>query len=328
MIARGISRRRALTILVGFAGAAGALAIGGPVRGREIHQWQGTALGANAQIMIAGRSAKEAKHLIGLILGEVERLEAIFSLYRDDSELVRLNRLGRLDAPSHDMRVLIARALSYWKRTGGAFNPAIQPLWAFLASHFGATPESEPDPRKIASMLALCDPERVEISESAIRLAPGMALTFNGIGQGYVTDRVAKLLGNEGAEDILLGLGELRALPGRSWQVEIAGTQRAIPLKGRAVATSKGAGSPFTADGRWHHLIDPRSGRAAQTYQSVTVIAENATEADALSTAISVSSLNDPAQMLDAFSSARAILVRADGSLAEVSKMARNSARG
>jgi thiamine biosynthesis lipoprotein len=61
-----------------------------------------------------------------------------------------------------------------------------------------------------------------------------------------------------------------------------------IPLRQRAAATSAGSGTTFDRADRYHHLSVPRTGRCGTTYSAVTVFAERATVADALSTALSV----------------------------------------
>jgi thiamine biosynthesis lipoprotein len=316
MSAHGLTRRRAIAIL---AGSAGALAFGSFRPGVPVHEWRGTALGADARVAIAGGSPERATCVVARVLDEVRRLEDAFSLYHPGSELVRLNREGAIEAPSHDFRLLVERALGYWERTGGAFNPAVQPLWRFLAAHFATAPKREPDPDAIRSQLALCDPSRIGVGARQIRLAPGMALTFNGIAQGYITDRVAEVLQSEGARDIFLQLGESRALPGRAWRVGIEGADSGVLLTGRAIATSAGSGTPFTRDRRWHHLIDPDTGRAGRRFASVTVIAGNACEADALSTAIAASARLEPGPIAVAHPQTRVIAVSEDGSVLDTS---------
>jgi thiamine biosynthesis lipoprotein len=71
-----------------------------------------------------------------------------------------------------------------------------------------------------------------------------------------------------------------------------------VPLVDQAIATSAGAGTPFTPDGRTHHLFDPRSGRSANTYRGVTVVAARAAVADALSSAIYVAPPDQAADIL------------------------------
>ena len=281
-----VTRRRALALFA----AAGTLAAAGlPGAAHVRYRWSGTALGAEASITIEGMDQMASRSLVTRACDEIDRLEQIFSLYRRSSEIARLNETGRLDGASHELRLLLDRSLSYWQATGGAFNPAIQPLWHLLARHFAADPASPgPAPDQVAATLRLCDPGRITRRGARIELAPGMALTFNGIAQGFITDAVAELLADAGLANILIDLGELRALPGRPWRIGIAGSDGRFDLNDRAVATSSGAGTPLSADGRWHHLIDPRSGTSPHHLGAVTVTAATATEADALSTALFV----------------------------------------
>ena len=161
-------------------------------------------------------------------------------------------------------------------------------------------------------MLRAVDPGR-----QRVRLPrPGMALTFNGIAQGYMTDRVADLLRNAGFDHVLVQLGETRALGGRQadqpWRV--AAADKVIAISNRAIATSSGPASRFDPRGRHHHLFDPRSGRSAASYRSVTVIAERATDADALSTALAVAPPDQAGAILATMTMAEALLTMPDGS--------------
>jgi thiamine biosynthesis lipoprotein len=298
-----VTRRRALALFA----AAGTLAAAGlPGAAHARYRWSGTALGAEASITIEGMDRMASRSLIARACDEIDRLEQIFSLYRRSSEISRLNATGRLDGASHELRLLLDRSLSYWQATGGAFNPAIQPLWQLLASHFSADPASpDPAPDRISATLKLCDPGRIIRRGGRIELAPGMALTFNGIAQGFITDAVAGLLADAGLANILIDLGELRALPGRPWRIGIAGSDSRFDLNDRAAATSSGAGTPLSADGRWHHLIDPLSGTSPHHLGAVTVTAATATEADALSTALFVLPPDVHASILRRFPDAR-----------------------
>ena len=118
------------------------------------------------------------------------------------------------------------------------------------------------------------------------------------IAQGYITDRIADLLADAGMTNVLLDIGESRALgshpSGRPWRIGLRRADRPqtvasqIELVDRAVATSAGIASPFEPTGTHHHLFDPRLGRPAPTADQISVTAPNATMADALSTALSV----------------------------------------
>jgi FAD:protein FMN transferase len=294
-------RRRALRLI----GAVGGLAVAPGLKAVaavlpvEPRIWRGTALGAEASIVIYHPDAERARRLIGLCIAEIQRLEAIFSLYRADSALSNLNRQGYLGAPPADLVRLLAQARGMSEITGGAFDVTVQPLWSLYADHFrqaDADPAG-PRPEAIAKTLTRIGYDAVTVNAAHIAFEkPGMAVTLNGIAQGYITDRVSDLLRAEGVENVLIDLGEARALgrreDGRPWKAGLADPKhpaqivRVVELADRALATSAGYGTRFDSQGRHHHLFDPASGRSAGRYLSVSVMARTATVADALSTGL------------------------------------------
>ena len=296
-----VSRRRALTILGAAAGVALAPALMRAPKAAPLRTWQATALGAPARIVLAHPDAAEAERLFQASAAEIARLEALFSLERADSALARLNRDGALAAPAPDMVRLLDEAARVSRLSEGAFDVTVQPLWRLYAEHFArhAQDRDGPDPAAIAAALALVDWRAVEVAPDRVAFArPGMAATLNGIAQGVITDRIAELLRARGIGEVLVDLGEHRALgahpDGRPWRVGLADPfdpahmAATVELVDRAVATSGGYGTPFSADGRHHHLFDPRTGASANHHASVTVVADTATVADALSTALYV----------------------------------------
>jgi FAD:protein FMN transferase len=318
-----ISRRRALSIIAGV----GALLL--PRRAGAdtlwLFEWHGTALGAEARIVLYQRDETAATAAIRAAVDEVERLEDEFSLYRPDSALVKLNRDGVLDRPSLDMLRLLQESHRFGELTGGAFDVTVQPLWRLYAAHFANRPDDVDGP-SVADLRRTCrrvDFRRIGVAPERITLPPEMAVTLNGIAQGYITDRVAELLRARGWTDVLIDLGELRGLgghpDGRPWTIGLPDPRRAhapvaeIPLGQRAAATSAGSGTTFDRAGRYHHLFVPRTGRSAATYSAVTVFAERATVADALSTALSVMPRERAPAVLRRFPGVDAWVVEADG---------------
>ncbi|MGY0788740.1 FAD:protein FMN transferase [Azospirillum argentinense] len=321
------TRRRFLGIAAAAAGLAllpgGLRAAGVPVR-----TWRGVALGADSMIQLAHPDPAEADRLIALCLEEVARLERVFSLYRTDSALARLNRDGVLDAPPADLVRLLSEAAAFSRRTDGAFDPTVQPLWQLYAGHFarpGADPAGPPE-AVLRAARELVDHRKLRVEPGRIAFAGrGMAVTLNGIAQGYVTDRVSERLRAEGMTDVLVDLGEIRALghhpSGRPWSVGLADplvdgrNAGTLEIADRAVATSGGYGTPFDAAGRFTHLFDPATSGCAREWLAVTVLAPDATTADALSTALSVAPEARAALLLDRFPGTAARLTRRDGSV-------------
>lgn len=298
------SRRRAIR-LVAAGSALGLAATIGVISGRSsnpeisLHRWRGTALGADASILIGLPDARRAKRLISLALAEIDRLERIFSLYRPDSALVRLNEDGRLRNPPPELVSLLDRARQWSELSGGAFDVTVQPLWRLYRDHFSnpdANPFGPPE-AAVATARALVDFRAVDVSTKRIAFArPGMAATLNGIAQGDITDRVADLLRAEGLRHALVDLGEFRALSshvsGRPWKVGVKNPNRVnsllskVELTDRALATSATTGTRFDPNGRHHHLFDPNSGRPSRGLVAASVIAQRARDADAFSTAL------------------------------------------
>lgn len=294
-----LTRRRMLTIIAATGAASLLPWTGRAATAYEATEWRGYALGADARLLLHGRSRADAERAIAVSMAEIERLENEFSLYRANSSLCRLNRDGMLPRPSADMTALLRLGCRFGDLSHGAFDISVQPLWQLYAAHF-ALPNADPagpSEDKIKETLARVDYRRIRIDDDAIRLAPGMALTLNGIAQGYITDRVADILRDQGWSHILVDLGETRALDshpsGRPWRIGLKGGPSAavaptLDIADRAVATSARRGFIFDAAGRHCHLLDPASGHAAQGFASVTVVARRAADADALSTALSI----------------------------------------
>ena len=199
-----------------------------------------------------------ARQAIAACRTEITRLERIFSLYRADSALSQLNRQGRLEAPPLELVELLAFSARVSAATGGAFDVTVQPLWDLYAGHFAdpAADPAGPDDAALAATLARVDWRAVEIDSARIGFRrPGMAVTLNGVAQGYITDRVADLLRGRGFENVLVELGEIRALGRHAdsdpWRAGIANPNDPsavlleLPLLDVALATSGGYGTWF-----------------------------------------------------------------------------------
>jgi thiamine biosynthesis lipoprotein len=257
-------------------------------------QWQGIALGAHAQIIL---DHPDASRLTGLAVKEIRRLEAIFSLYQADSQLAQLNREGRLSSPDLDMLRLCSLVSDIHQRTGGAFDPTVQSLWQLYAQAHAAGRTLSED--EIALGKALTGWGKVLVNPSEIRFGTnGTVLTFNGIAQGYIADRVVDLLRRHGVSDALVNTGEVAAMGttkgGNPWPVEIAKADMPPEaLSDQAIATSAPLGTTFDMDGSVGHILDPRTGLFAPSWKQVSVIADKAVEADGLSTAFCLMSRED-----------------------------------
>ncbi len=151
---------------------------------------------------------------------EAKRLENIFSLYREDSDLAELNRNGALASPSADLVEVLRICHECWQASDGLFDPTVQPLWNCLKKHFSQENPSPDGPSQLLwdEALAKVGFDHVLFDENRVAFSkPSMALTLNGIAQGYVTDRVTALLRREGVEHALVDIGNIaRLVQGRT----------------------------------------------------------------------------------------------------------------
>ncbi|MBM7066167.1 FAD:protein FMN transferase [Actibacterium sp. 188UL27-1] len=260
-----LSRRRFLAI------SAACTATGLRAAARP-HRWHGRALGAEAQIILHGPNDL-AQAALAAAHDRIRAVEAEFTLYDPASSLSRLNTQGRLDplpqlwAPLLDVVDLAHRV------TGGLFDPTVQPLWAGLA---GKAPL--PSTSVIGWDRVRRDPLGLQI---------GQALTFNGIAQGYATDLVTKELEERGFDRTLVNIGEYCGR-GQDWKIGISDPDHGLvgyrTLQTGALATTSPGALLFS--GGQSHVLNPRSPDQSAPWSTVTIEAETATLADALSTAL------------------------------------------
>lgn len=276
-----MNRRRFLTIAAAFTAAP--LAKAAP---RETITWHGQALGAEASITLEADDA--AREVLAAVSEELQAIEAAFSLFKE-SELTRLNRDGFLKAPTPLFLELAAKADAFYRLTGGLFDPGIQPEWVALA-------EGRPKPSRSTRDSLLLSGDDLRLAE------PGAGLTFNGIAQGFASDRIHDLLVRAGYEFVLVNIGEFRAGEGREWRVGLSDRQDHIHaishLRGDALAVS----SPFSLMIGGHgapHILNPLEPDAPPKWLNVGVRAGDATTADAISTAIVNMPFADVKALLD-----------------------------
>lgn len=317
-------RRRLLSVIAAAAGipllprATDSATLARPERLR----WRGRALGAVSTITLAHPDTTVLRRALAHCVNEIHRLEGLFSLFEPNSELCRLNREGQLPTASLDLRIVLAEARRISALTDGAFDVTVQPLWRLYSAHFREFPDDHagPPPRAVEQARNLVDYRMLETNAGGVAFARrGMAATLNGIAQGYVTDRVGAILRSEGFDRVLVDVGEIAAFaPPRDdtpWRIAVEDPERTgrntarLALSNQAVATSRGKATRFDRTGQHHHLFDPSTGRSAVTQRSVTVIANNAMTADALSTALAVSAAAPDIALLRACGADRTLIV-------------------
>ena len=262
------TRRRFLRVVAAVAGLPPIIAgVRATAPNAQLHVWHGDVLGALSELTLWHADAAFARRTILRVRHEIERLERIFSLYRRDSEISRLNDAGTLVKPSPELRTLVEESQRLGELSGGAFDISVQPLWRLYAAHFWSRTDLQPDiaarARDVAH--AVVDFRQIDSGAAAIGFArAGMAITLNGIAQGYISDAIADMLRNEGFESAVVDLGECRTIgrhpDGRPWRIGIrdgrdSGTiDGVVDLEDMALAVSGGYGTTFEASGRYPYF--------------------------------------------------------------------------
>jgi thiamine biosynthesis lipoprotein len=246
-------------------------------------------MGTDVEVLLDGVNEVDAPAAFSWAQGEFERLEALFSRFRDDSELSRLNADGEIDA-SPDMLAVVSAALRARERTGGRFDPTVHD--ALVAAGYDRTFElvARRTVRAGASPGPAGGAARIE--DGRIELAPGVRLDLGGIVKGYAADCVAAELStiaaclvNAGGDVAVRGVPSLGA-----WgvAVETPDGSMTLALVAGGLATSGADRRRWrTEAGERHHLIDPRTGRSADSdILRVTAAAGSAVEAEILAKAL------------------------------------------
>lgn len=280
-------------------------------------QWRGILLGTNAQITFQQISPAQAQQIFYQITQEVKRLENLFSLYEMSSVLSILNTNGKVLNTQPEFSELVRRALNISAITEGVFDPTIQSYWTKLqVAHSDNHPLTDAE-RKTA--LELVNYRDVLQTGTEIKYAkPGMQMTLNGIAQGFITDKIHDQLKSLGFTNVLINLGEFRALGAREgtkpWKLHLREGGKyghlageIIELTDGALAVSSGAGYKFSATSDEHHIISPLDGRSLPADRTVAITAPDATTADALSTTCAIVSPEKAAALVERFKGAQII---------------------
>jgi FAD:protein FMN transferase len=310
----------AATVVPALAGGVRALA----PRGKR-YDWSLEVMGALSELALWHEDPAVARRAIHQVRSEVARIDSIFSLYRDNSEVSRLNRDGFLDNPSWELRDLLSAGRQFGELSGGAFDISVQPLWELYAAHFWTGTDKSADIDAAARGVAerLVDYRLIDIGPRRITLGrPGMGVTLNSIGQGFVADRIADMLGEQGFTHVYADLGEIRLIgddpDGRPWRIGLrdpkdqAHVGRTLDLEDIGLAVSGGYGTPFEETGRYHHIFDPRTGLSADKMTAIAVTAPSAMIANGLATSIYVAGREHAARILAAHPGAKAVITTAD----------------
>ncbi|MBZ2210053.1 FAD:protein FMN transferase [Massilia sp. R798] len=278
-----------------IAGGVAPSALGG-ARGR-LYTGAAIAFGTTVTVSVVHVDALQAELAISDALAEVRKVDTLMSVQRESSQVYALNRDGFLHRPDPHLLAVLSRAQDLSRLTRGAFDITVQPLWRSFQQ--AAQGGFLPPPEMKRQAMACLGWNRIEASAEEVRFgAAGMAITLNGLAQGYAADLALAALRTHGIRHALLDTGEFigngRRSALRPWMLGVPDPRdegrvaATFPVEGRSVATSGDYQSTFTPDFVHHHILDPATGDSPQELASVTVLAPTGIGADGLSTAFMV----------------------------------------
>jgi thiamine biosynthesis lipoprotein len=259
-------------------------------------------MGTLAEITAVGPTDTVAQDAVTAGFQEIRRLEELLSTWLETSELSRVNARagGEFMAVSNETFALLTRSLEISELTGGAFDSTVGPavrLW-------NVTEVSRiPTPSELATAAQYVDYHLLKLdaeTQSVLLQRPGMHIDIGGIGKGYAAERAVAVMKDAGATGGLVALsGDLRLFGRRAngspWRVGIQHPRHpgrvlaALASADEAISTSGDYERFFFRDGvRYHHILDPHTLMPAERCQSVTIVAADATTADALATGVFV----------------------------------------
>lgn len=241
-------------------------------------------------------------------------LEDIFSRTKEGSELYRLNN-GEVSSLSPKLSEVLGFAMNVSEISDGAFDMTVAPLSDLWNVKERTVPPTEEEIRDALSGVGY---KKISLSPLNIQ---NSTIDLGGIAKGYAADKIIESLKKDGVENAIVDLGGNVALIGE-YSIGITdpfnpqNLYAKIKLKDKSAVTSGSYQRYFYYDGkRYHHIIDPRTGKCADSgLASVTVISESSMEADALSTAIFVLG-KDGISILDKFPGTDALLITSDGDI-------------
>ncbi len=260
---------------------------------------------------------------------EIERLEALLSSYRPESDISRIDQSAG-QAPvevAPEVVEVVAAALNVSRLSDGAFDPTV----GVLAAVWGPSGEKGvvPSREELDKLLPLVDYRGVIVDEKADKVGlarKGMALNLGGVAKGYIVGKAAGVLKAHGVRRGIVHAGgdmyvfqEDRREP---FKIGIQHPRKTGALLGEAyvyngaVPTSGDYERFFEKDGvRYHHILDPKTGRPARGTQSVTLVAEDPTVADALSTAVFVMGPQRGMELIERLEGVEGVIVDGSGSV-------------
>jgi len=264
---------------------------------------------------------------ITAVMDEMRRIDRTMSPHKEDSELSRINRDAHAAAVpvSVEMARLIVRAAEFSELSGGAFDIT----YAAVGHLYDYRNRIRPSDEELEKARAAVGWRGLVLDSQArtVRFArPGMRIDLGGFAKGHAVDNATAILRRRGVAHAMVSAGgDSRVIGdrrGRPWTIGVRDPRNPgkvaamLPLEDVSISTSGDYERYFDADGtRFHHLIDPATGKSPREIQSVTVLADDGLTSEALSKIVFVLGVERGMALVESQSGVDAVVVDAAGAL-------------
>ncbi len=244
-----------------------------------------------------GKNAEEA---VAAATREINKLDKMLSATDPDSEVSKINASAESAVPvSEPVLKQIAVAKEVYQKSGGAFDISILPLLELWG--FGTEKAHVPSDSEVSQAMSKLSFMGVEASDSSVKIPKEAKITLAAIAKGYTSQYLYDLFRTMGVSSAIVSLGgNVQAVgtkpDGSKWRVGVQDPIDSTKFLGTleiadlAAVTSGGYQRYFEENGvRYHHILDPKTGRPSESgLLSVTIVCQDGTHADALSTTLFV----------------------------------------
>ncbi len=275
---------------------------------------------------VVAASGERARQAVEAAHREIRRIDSLFWEENPNGPVFRWNHSpGEMPLP-REVAELLRRSLVYSRESGGAFDVTIKPVLDLYP--FGREHPRPPSIDRITRRLSRVGWQFLKPDSGGVvrKAYPDVQVALGGVAKGYAVDRAVQVLRNQGIRQAIVNAGgDLYCLgnkAGRPWVVGVRHPRKSaeviavLRLQNRAVATSGDYQRFFWyQEKRYHHILDPRTGRPARKAQSATVVAPTTEQADALATALFVLGPRQGLKWIDRMPEIEAMVVDSAGTM-------------
>ena len=294
------------------------------------HELTGYAQGGTYSVKFKSEGRIDVNEVGKAVDSILSMIDTTLSGYNKGSQLSRYNS-GTLETSNEMFKEMFSISKRLYDETGGALDMASGPLYD--AWGFGFTRDSLPLPSEVDSLRSVCGMDKLDMNMLPLNPAIRPELNFNAIAQGYSCDKIAEYLHSLGIKDMLVNIGEIYCEglnpSGKPWTIGID-----MPVDGNMELGAKGLVGRWQGDGsgcgvvtsgnyrkfyvkdgrKYSHTIDPRTGYpVSHSLLSATIVAPNATLADAYATYCMVIGLAEAKRFIESHDELEGYLVYGDG---------------